>query len=138
MRFQEKRIVYVLLGHDGCWWIIMQVSSCLSHAALLLVVSPISRLPQVLLELLEVLLLVGHGVVPYLPVVLAVLVDEAHLRLAEDGQEVFVLFCAGRPGAGLKGWGGRGAAFSLDAVDCVGGENHELEFDKGVFEVLLS
>lgn len=63
-------------------------------------------------------------VVPHLPVVLAVLVDEAHLWLAEDGQQVFVLLCAGRPGAGLERWRGGSTGFSLDAVDGAGGKNH--------------
>lgn len=39
--------------------------------------------------------------VPQLPVVMAVLVDEAHLGLAQDAEELSVLTGAGRPGARL-------------------------------------
>ncbi len=101
-------------------------------------VSPVSWLPEVLLYVLEVLLLcVSCRVVPHLPVVLAVLVDETHLWLAEDGQQVFVLLCAGRPGAGLERRHGRSGGFGLDGVDGAGGKDHELKFDQRVLEVLL-
>lgn len=117
----------------------MILLSCLSHAVLLLVVPPVSWLPQVLGRLLEVFLLVGvgRGVVPHLPIVLAVLIDETHLRLAQDGQQIFVLLSAGRPGAGLERRDGRGGGFRLDGVDGASGKNHQLQFDQRVFEVFL-
>lgn len=80
---------------------------------------------------------VGRGVIAHLPIVLAVLVDETHLGLAQDGQQVFVLLSAGRPGAGLERRDGRGGGFRLDVVDGASGENHQLKSDQRVFEVFL-
>ncbi len=75
--------------------------------------------------------------VSILPIVLAVLVYEAHLRLTEDGQKVFVLSGAGGPGAGLEWRRHRMAWFHQDVVDGLVGQDHQLEFDQGVLEVLL-
>lgn len=80
---------------------------------------------------------VSRGVIPHLPIVLAVLIDETHLRLAQDGQKIFVLLSTGRPGAGLERRDGGGGGFRLDGVDGAGGENHQLQSDQHVFEVFL-
>ena len=72
-----------------------------------------------------------------LPVVLAVLVDQAHLRLAQDGQQVLILSGARSPGAGLQRREGRAACFHQHTVDRATGEDHELQLDKRVFEVFL-
>lgn len=77
-------------------------SSCL-YLLLLLFLLPLPMMPAVaglllLLELLQVFGLEGSQEgVSKLPVVLAVLIDQGHLRLAEDGQKVLVLASAGGP-----------------------------------------
>lgn len=76
--------------------------------------------------------------VSILPIVLAVLVYEAHLGLTEDGQKVFVLSGAGGPGAGLERRDRRAARFNQDVVDGLVGQDHQVKFDQGVLEVLLS
>ena len=80
---------------------------------------------------------VPEAAVSELPVVLAVLVDQAHLRLAQDGQQVLVLTGARSPGAGLQRREGRAARVHQHVVDGATGEDHELQFDERVFEVLL-
>lgn len=76
--------------------------------------------------------------VSILPIVLAVLVYEAHLGLTEDGQKVFVLSGAGGPGAGLERRDRRAARFNQDVVYGLVGQDHQVKFDQGVLEVLLS
>lgn len=77
-------------------------SSCL-YLLLLLFLLPLTVMPAVaglllLLELLQVFGLEGtQHWVSELPVVLAVLIDQGHLWLAQDGQQVLVLACAGGP-----------------------------------------
>lgn len=91
-----------------------------------------------LLQLLQGLgLAVGQAALAQLPVVLAVLVDQAHLGLAQDGQEVLVLAGAGGPGAGLQRREGRAARFHQHVVDGATGEDHQLQLDQRVLEVLL-
>lgn len=107
----------------------------------LLFVPVMSAIPRFLLflQLFEVFGLDDPGQrVSILPIVLAVLVYEAHLGLTEDGQKVFVLSGAGGPGAGLERRGRGTARFHQDVVDGLVGQDHQLEFDQGVLEVLLS
>lgn len=91
-----------------------------------------------LFQLLQVFgFVVPEADVSELPVILAVLVDQAHLRLAQDGQQVLILTGTRSPGAGLQ-WGDcRAARIHQHVVDRATGEDHELQFDERVFEVLL-
>lgn len=75
--------------------------------------------------------------VPVLPVILAVLVDQPHLWLAQDGQQVFVLTHARSPGAGLERREGRAARLHQHVVHRATGEDHELQLHQSVLEVLL-
>lgn len=91
-----------------------------------------------LLQLLQAFaFVVPEAGVTKLPVILAVLVDQAHLRLAEDGQQVLVLAGARSPGAGLERRQGRASRVHQQVVDGAAGENHKLQLDDGVLEVLL-
>ncbi len=72
-----------------------------------------------------------------LPVILAVLVDQAHLWLAQDGEQVLILTGARSPGTGLQRREGRAARFHQHVVDGATGEDHKLQFDERVFEVFL-
>lgn len=112
----------------------METPSCL------LFIPVMSAIPWFLLflQLFEILGLDDpRQRVSVLPIVLAVLVYEAHLRLTEDGQKVFVLSRAGGPGAGLERRSRRTACFHQDVVDGLVGQDHQLKFDQGVLEVLL-
>lgn len=117
-------------------------SSCLGRGRFLFVMPAVPGL-LLLLQLLQALGLVGpqHGVpqaaIPELPVVLAVLVDQAHLRLAQDGQQVLVLAGARGPGAGLERREGRAARLHQDVVDGAAGQDHQLQLNQGMLEVLL-
>lgn len=112
-------------------------SSCLRWSRLLIVMPAVARL-LLFFQLLQALgLAVSEAALPELPVVLAVLVDQAHFRLAQDGQEVLVLTCARSPGAGLQRRERRAARFHQHVVDRATGQDHELQFDQRVFEVLL-
>lgn len=78
-----------------------------------------------LLQLLQAFsFAVPKAVVPVLPVVFAVLVDQPHLGLAEDGQQVLVLPNARGPGAGLNLGEGWVARIHQDVVDRAAGEDH--------------
>lgn len=119
-------------------------SSCLYFLLLLLLIN-VPMMPAVaglllLLQLLQVFGLEGtqHGV-SKLPVVLAVLVDQAHLWLAQDGQQVLVLACAGGPlGAGVEGRRHQpSGALHQCVVDGPARQHHQLQLDQRVFEVLL-
>ncbi len=72
-----------------------------------------------------------------LPVILAVLVDQTHLWLAQDGQQVLVLSGTRSPGAGLQRRESWAACFHQHVVDRAAGKDHELQFDERVFEVFL-
>lgn len=119
-------------------------SSCL-YLLLLLVLLPLPVMPAVaglllLFELLQVFGLEGaHQRVSELPVVLAVLIDQGHLRLAQDGQQVLVLACARGPlGAGVEGRRHQPSrALHQHVVDSPAGQNHQLQLDQRVLEVLL-
>lgn len=112
-------------------------SSCLGRGRLLVVMPAVARL-LLLLQLLQGLgLAVAEAALAQLPVILAVLVDQAHLGLAEDGQEVLVLAGAGSPGAGLQRREGRAARFHQHVVDGAAGQDHQLQLDQRVLEVLL-
>lgn len=71
--------------------------------------------------------------VPELPVVVAVLVNEAHLGLAQDAEELSVLADAGRPRARL----GLRAALQEHAVHRLARQHHQLQLHQRVLEVLL-
>lgn len=114
--------------------------SCLLAFCLPVMIPAVARL-LLFLELLQVFPFNGsyHGVlvpvVTQLPVVLAVLIDETHLRLTEYGQEVLILAYTGRPGTGLEGHGH--PALRQGAVDCPAGQYHQLQLQQGMFEVLF-
>lgn len=111
--------------------------SCLGRSRLLVVMPTVAGL-LLLFQLLQALgFAVAQAALAELPVILAVLVDQAHLRLAQDGQEVLVLTRVWSPGAGLQGGQGRAAGLHQHVVDRATGEDHQLELDQGVFEVLL-
>lgn len=81
----------------------IKVSSSCVHFVLLLFLLNLPMMPAVagLLVLLELLQVFGLEAtqqwVSILPVVLAILIDQGHLWLAEDGQQVLVLACTGGP-----------------------------------------
>lgn len=114
--------------------------ACGRHPSCFLLVPVMSAIPRFLL-FLELFQVFGLDAscqrVSVLPIVLAVLVYEAHLGLTEDGQKVFVLAGAGGPGAGLERRRRWSACFHQDVVDGLVGQNHQLKFDQGVLEVLL-
>lgn len=120
-------------------------SSCLC-LVLLLFLFPFPMMPAVagfllLLELLQVFGLEGaQQWVSELPVVLAVLIDQAHLWLAEDGQQVLVLAWAGGP-LGTAGVERRGhqspPTLHQQVVDSSARQHYQLQFHERVFEVLL-
>lgn len=111
--------------------------SCLGRSRLLVVMPAVPRL-LLLFQLLQAFgLAVARAALAELPVVLAVLVDQAHLRLAQDGQEVLVLARVGGPGAGLQRRERRAAGLHQHVVDRAAGEHHQLQLDQSVFEVFL-
>lgn len=112
-------------------------SSCLSWACWLIMMPAVARL-LLFFQLLQAFgFAVSKAALSELPVILAVLVDQAHLWLAEDGQEVLILTSARSPGAGLQRRESRAACFHQDVVDRATGEDYELQFDECVFEVFL-
>lgn len=80
---------------------------------------------------------VPEAAISKLPVILAILVDEAHLRLAQNRQQVLILAGARSPGTGLERRQGRAACLHQHVVDCAAGKDHKLQFDERVFEVFL-
>lgn len=95
-------------GWGWRWWgggveIDIKLSSSCVYFILLLFLLHLPMMPAVawflvLLELLQVFgLEATQQWVSILPVVLAILIDQGHLWLAEDGQQVLVLACAGGP-----------------------------------------
>lgn len=121
------------------------VSSCLCSLLLLLlptvtVMSAVARF-LLLLELLEVFGLEGaQQGVSELPVVLAVLINQAHFWLAQNGQQVLVLARTGGPLGASRVEGRRhqpSPAIHQRVVDGPVGQHHQLQLDQCVFEVLL-
>ncbi|TNN34960.1 hypothetical protein EYF80_054876 [Liparis tanakae] len=99
-----------------------------------------------LLELLQVFGLEGaHQRVSELPVVLAVLIDQGHLWLAQDGQQVLVLARAGGPlgAAGVRrqpppsSSSSSSSALHQHVVDGPARQHHQLQLDQRVLEALL-
>lgn len=118
-------------------------SSCL-YLLLLLLLLPVMPAVAGLLLLLELLQVFGlEGAqqgVSKLPVVLAVLIDQGHLRLAEDGQKVLVLASAGGPlgAAGMqRRWHNASCPLHQHVVYGPAGQHNQLQLDQQVFEVLL-
>lgn len=112
-------------------------SSCLGRSCFLIVMPTVARL-LLFFQLLQAFgFVVPEAAVSKLPVILAVLVDQAHLRLAQDGQQVFVLASTRSPGTGLQRSEGGAAGLHQHVVHCAAGKDHELQFDQRVFEVLL-
>lgn len=119
------------------WWVCVSSFSCLSWSCLLIVMPTVARL-LLFFQLLQAFgFAVPEAGVSELPVILAVLVDEAHLRLAQNRQQVLVLAGARGPGAGLEWKQPRAARLHQHIVDCATGKDHELQFDERVFEVFL-
>lgn len=115
----------------------MSSSSCLSGSCLLIVMPTVARLLLFFQLLQAFALVVPKAAISKLPVILAVLVYQAHLWLAKDGQKVLILAGTWSPGAGLewrKGWASR---LHQHVVDSAAGEDHKLQFDNCVFEVFL-
>lgn len=124
-------------GGGGCLIRCYSGSSCLGRSRLLIVMSTVARL-LLLFQLLQAFgFVVPEGALSELPVILAVLVDQAHLRLAQDGQQVLILTSARSPGAGLQRREGRAARLHQHVVDRATGKHHELQFDERVLEVFL-
>lgn len=115
----------------------MSSSSCLSRRCLLIMMPTVARLLLFFQLLQAFAFVVPEAAVSKLPVILAVLVDQAHLRLAEDGQKVLILAGARSPGTGLEWRKDRASRFYQHVVDSAAGEDHKLQFDNCVFEVFL-
>lgn len=120
-------------------------SSCL-YSLLLPFLLPVPVMSAVtglllLLELFQVFGLKGaQQRVSKLPVVLAVLINQAHLWLAQDGQQVLVLACAGGPlcAAGVERRCHQTCtALHQCTVDSPAWQHHQLQLDQRVFEILF-
>lgn len=104
---------------------------------MLIVMPTVARLLLFFQLLQAFAFVVPEAAISKLPVILAVLVDQAHLRLAEDGQKVLILAGAWSPGTGLERRQGRASRLHQRVVDGAAGEDHKLQFDNCVFEVFL-
>lgn len=122
----------------GCFIGCLSSSSCLSRSCLLIMMPTVAGL-LLFFQLLQAFgFVVPEVAVSKLPVILTVLVDQAHLWLAQDGQQVLILAGTRSPGAGLQWREGGAAGLHQHVVNRAAGKDHELQFDERVFEVLLS
>lgn len=115
----------------------MSRSSCLSGSCLLIVMPTVAWFLLFFQFLQAFAFVVPEAAISKLPVILAVLVDKAHLWLAKDGQKVLILAGAWSPGTGLEWREGWASCLHQHVVDSTAGEDHELQFNNCVFEVFL-